>query len=232
MAPGELPPSGVINFALWLEDRYGLSVALEPTLVGVDGACLAQGDSRFMLLNSSTAGVRRRWTMAHELGHLLLADEDELTIDEDIWERSPMETRANAFAAGFLVPASDLREQWRTGDKSVQHVVSLLERYDVSVEALAYRLHNTNCVDAVGRDAVLNERFELNARRMGSDSSRSAVKSPGPLLQRATMGYLEGLLGIRPLADLMNLSPDDLIQQFEAEEGDAAGLDRNVAAGS
>lgn len=58
---------------------------------------------------------RQRFAMAHELGHLLAHDDQEIHQDRDIYaaenQRSGSEMRANAFAAAFLMPECEV-EDW------------------------------------------------------------------------------------------------------------------------
>jgi Zn-dependent peptidase ImmA (M78 family)/plasmid maintenance system antidote protein VapI len=225
-----LLPPGVLELARWIEERLGFSVAFEPHLMGLDGACVARGSFKAMLLNSSAVEVRRRWTLAHELAHLLLGDDEDVTVDENVYGKSPAEKRANGFAAAFLMPRSDIRTRWAAGDGSIAHLLGLLDDYNVSVDALAYRLHNTDCVNAEGRDKILAQKLELNARRAANDEARHGVKPPGPLIDRAIAAYVEGAIGVRPIADLLGLSAEELLDQLEPDNDVEAALDDELSA--
>src|ERR1039457_3590112 len=107
------------------------------------------------MISSSIAAHRQRNTIAHELGRLMASDHGDI-VDENInYSRTPEESRANAFASAFLMPANARRIAF--GDQSGatdQLIADLLARFRVSLDALAFRLHTLNIIDAAGRDTV------------------------------------------------------------------------------
>ncbi len=60
----------------------------------------AEGGQPLLLVNTRAPGDRRRFSLAHELGHLVMHDEP--------GTGSTQEKQADAFAAEFLMPASDI----------------------------------------------------------------------------------------------------------------------------
>lgn len=93
--------------------------------------------------------VRRRFSCAHELGHYVRhADEgDELAFVDYRDARSrngvDLEERfANAFAANLLMPEDDVRTQFERGHTALD----LADRYDVSLDAITYRLKNLSLI--------------------------------------------------------------------------------------
>ena len=115
-------------------------------------------------VNSSHAPTRRRFTVAHEIGHLVLGHLDasktgELHIDRKFPFKArnarsaqavdPQEIEANAFAAALLMPAKALREDFKKFradaidyfDYEDDELASALaERYNVSLQAMIIRL--------------------------------------------------------------------------------------------
>ncbi len=138
-----------------VEDKFNIDVAIEPLEAGLDGLAITRGNYNLIMVSSSIAAHRQRYTIAHELGHLVAGDRGDI-VDENInFSKTPEESRANAFAAAFLMPANALRTAF--GDQSAptdQLIADLLARYRVSLDALAFRLHNLNIINADGRDAV------------------------------------------------------------------------------
>lgn len=61
----------------------------------------------------TATAFRQRFTIAHELGHLLAGDDQGVHVDEDIYgpwsKKGSGEIRANGFAAAFLMPEDALR---------------------------------------------------------------------------------------------------------------------------
>lgn len=66
-----------------------------------------------ILINGSHDPVRRRFSYALEYGHALFDREEELRLTQDRNATELVEKRANAFAAGFLMPAGGVLDQLR-----------------------------------------------------------------------------------------------------------------------
>ncbi len=60
-------------------------------------------EKRVIGVNKNHALVRRRFTIAHEIGHFLLGHEDDM-IDEIQDRPMPLEREANSFASHLLMP--------------------------------------------------------------------------------------------------------------------------------
>ncbi|WP_328748621.1 ImmA/IrrE family metallo-endopeptidase [Streptomyces sp. NBC_00285] len=120
------------------------------------GFALRDGETWIIGVNASTSQRRQRFTIAHELGHLVM-HEGKLIVDHTMrvnWrdEKSSMATdieeiEANAFAAAILMPESFIRQRVSThlrgGPMSRENLISEMAReFDVSVEAMGYRLIN------------------------------------------------------------------------------------------
>jgi Zn-dependent peptidase ImmA (M78 family) len=118
-------------------------------------------------MHGDTAGIRR-FTVAHELCHLLF-DRDhaaEVAVASGPWAPRDIERRANAFAAMFLMPRELVQ-------KAVSAATAPLERFDgvkQVIEALGlpaitvlHHLSNLQFIDESTRDGLL-ERLELDAK--------------------------------------------------------------------
>jgi Zn-dependent peptidase ImmA (M78 family) len=103
-------------------------------------------------VESSQSPERQRFTIAHELGHLVLHDVGEVHVDKVNYRSSLSSTaedveevEANAFAAALLMPrafvVADLRGQTVNIEDEGQ-VTRLANRYLVSTQAMTYRLIN------------------------------------------------------------------------------------------
>jgi Zn-dependent peptidase ImmA (M78 family) len=104
-----------------------------------------------ILLNSNTrwsqSSGARRFTLAHELCHLILDREygDELAIASGPWAPAAIEQRANAFAAAFLMPTWLLREELANANAPAddpETIRSVSAGLRVSLSSLVDRLYN------------------------------------------------------------------------------------------
>lgn len=107
-------------------------------------------------VNTKQASVRQNFTIAHECGHMLLHDQEQLHVDRDFRVRlrndvsskgtDEAEQEANFFAASLLMPSEFLKK-----DLASEEYVDLLDgdflrdlarKYGVSTQALVNRLKN------------------------------------------------------------------------------------------
>lgn len=144
------------------------------TTEGYEGGLLTQVDKTtgIILFNEHSPRKRRRFTIAHELGHFLipshkpsedgkflcsLVDMFSLSKNE-IDKRLRMEAEANRFASHILLPAPRFRKDANSAkDPNLQHVFSLSDAYDVSKEALG-RAYISYREEPVAFIVVRNER--------------------------------------------------------------------------
>jgi Zn-dependent peptidase ImmA (M78 family)/transcriptional regulator with XRE-family HTH domain len=221
-------PTEVSLLAADVEDKCNIDVAIEPLERGLDGLAITRQGYCLIMISSSIAAHRQRNTIAHELGHLMAGDHGDI-VDENInYSRTPEESRANAFAAAFLMPANALRIAF--GDQSApteQLIADLLARFRVSLDALAFRLHNLNIIDAAGRDTVRrmsSARIALRQGRASDLQARHEWRWPGGLLRRAVEAYVNGQISIRPIAQLVNVDPDALLEELAPPRLPARGF--------
>jgi Zn-dependent peptidase ImmA (M78 family)/transcriptional regulator with XRE-family HTH domain len=92
-------PLGLLAFSLDLGPRV------------IDGGYVRTGDIGVALVNGTADPGRRRFNLAHELGHHLLADE--YTADFGLGTaRADREALINAFGVHFLMPRASFQARW------------------------------------------------------------------------------------------------------------------------
>lgn len=211
-------PTEPDDLAAWVEDAFGVDVCMTALPSGLDGLAVSSGRLRLALVSSSVAATRQRFTIAHEMCHLACGDGVELTLDEDVFGRhTAEEQRANAFAAAFLMPAAALREATRDQPVEEQLVIELLDRFRVSLDALAFRLHNIGAVSASGRDAIRamsSVRIATRPGRLDDLQARNDQRVPGRLLARAMQAFAAGDIGVYPLAALLDTDAERLLDEL------------------
>lgn len=95
------------------------------------------------------SSVRRRFTVAHELGHFVLGHGDRPRDDAKSFGvnvTDPQERAANRFAAELLMPAAALRRL--VGTATLSSIEELAQAFAVSKVAMGYRLSNLQLVAA------------------------------------------------------------------------------------
>ena len=124
--------------------ELGVAVFARPFPNALSALILRHGKNAFIGVNSHQAPVRQRFSVAHELGHFVLHHVDHHFIDYAgaadgevpgyDWEH---ERAANQFAAELLMPAEMIKK-----DAQTTSLPRLARRYDVSQEAMGFRLAN------------------------------------------------------------------------------------------
>jgi Zn-dependent peptidase ImmA (M78 family)/DNA-binding XRE family transcriptional regulator len=212
-------PAEVGSLATDLEDRMNIDVAIEPLTRGLDGLAVARCNFQLIMVSSSIPATRQRYTIAHELGHLLGGDGGDIQVDENIMGgKTPAESRANAFAAAFLMPAEALRAaQGGRSGVTQQFIADLLSRYRVSLDALAFRLHNVGILTASQREDVRrmsSARISLRQGRAADLQARRDRRWPSGLLSRAVEAYEKGKISIRPISGLIGIDENLLLEEL------------------
>ncbi len=145
------PPVPVTKIARHL----GAFVKEHPYSGQLSGMLARDGDSWVIGVNSLEAPVRRRFTVAHEIGHLVYHPRQSPHVDRAFPMRfrdskssegtDRYEVEANRFAAELLMPETFLLKDFSERDESkdVDEIVEwLAARYRVSKQAMTIRLTN------------------------------------------------------------------------------------------
>lgn len=131
-------PRGPIKDLTALVERAGVLVVHSPLGgASVSGVTFATpGLPPLVVLNSQQPADRLRFTLAHELGHLVM-------------HRFPspkMEEEANAFASALLMPASDIKSYFVGRRVDLALLAALKPEWKVAMQALLMRAGTLNLI--------------------------------------------------------------------------------------
>lgn len=138
-----------------IAERMGLELRL---VEGFEGSGqierLEPPRKALITINANESHVRRRFTLAHEIGHYALGHLERFpSLPRDTPEefsassKSLVERQANDFAARLLMPESIVKHLITEHD--ITRVEDLAREFGVSQVAMAYRLKNIGIVRAV-----------------------------------------------------------------------------------
>ncbi len=120
----------------YLQTVYSLDVRRVNLSQGISGLLVVcrEVDQEYATIgfNENHSWCRRRFTIAHEIGHLLMGH----TCNKNSFEKSHNETEANIFAAELLIPKQFLKSDF----KRIQNIPALAKFYLVSQESLGIKL--------------------------------------------------------------------------------------------
>jgi Zn-dependent peptidase ImmA (M78 family) len=127
---------------------------IKKTVEGLSGAAIVEGAAKTILVNNSEPETRQRFTISHELGHLLLHKNENLNYSQVpvvLFRESTAtafqdwkEREANCFAANLLMPTKAIQvriqELFQTEAIHEDVVEKLSNEFQVSVQAMSIRL--------------------------------------------------------------------------------------------
>lgn len=203
-------PHETRDLAGLIEDEFRIDVAVED-LGGLDGLAIATDQARLILVSSTRPLGRQRFTLMHELAHLLASDDQQLHKDSDIHAgKGEGEVRANAFAAEMLMPRETILA-WAQGESTHDNFAQLVCELMVSPAALAWRLHNLSFISPNQRDEWLKLTSADCARRASRTAEfaeraaqASEGRTPRLLFADALEAYSRQKTTLRLAARVMN----------------------------
>ena len=144
-----------------IAQRYGLQIRFQALQSDLSGFLYREQGDGVIGVNSIHAKVRQRFTIAHELGHFLLHQNDSLHVDRAVHVkfRSNLakqgtdvdEMEANSFAAEILMPRALIEREFEQSEPidvlDEDFIIRLAHRYNVSIQALFLRLMNLGYIE-------------------------------------------------------------------------------------
>jgi Zn-dependent peptidase ImmA (M78 family) len=138
-----------------IAEKLGIAVRKTPANDEISGFLFKQPQGGTVIgVNTLHHPNRQRFTIAHEIGHFMLHDHDQVHVDRFVVKlrseksstgEDEQEVEANRFAAELLMPAAfverDLRELGIQDLHDDRAMLQLARKYKVSVQAMATRLN-------------------------------------------------------------------------------------------
>jgi len=192
-----VPTGPVVHLVRTLESR-GIVLTQLPSVDAetIDAFSAALHGRPMIVLSRKGNPMRQRFSVAHELGHLLLHPEP--APGSRVHERE-----ANTFAAELLMPAAEIRDRLPT-PVDITALKETADGYGVSVAALAYRGKDLGVYSDSTLRRVMATLTKLGWRTDEPVSARYPGERP-ELLTRATELAAAHGLPTRLLADRLHL---------------------------
>lgn len=139
---------------------YGFKVYQTPMDDNVSGMILSDekniknfNHNKIIVINANHPDTRKRFTIAHELGHYILQNKpDSCYAHRDLGSYDSDEKNANSFASALLMPEKDVLNQvealrQQSPDINNLSLTSLIaNNFDVSLSAAQVRLKKLGCI--------------------------------------------------------------------------------------
>ena len=166
-------------------------------------------DDKFPIIffNNSLLGDRQRFSLAYELGQLIMHTFNIVPIDRDVSHE------ANAFAAEFLMPAKDIKEDFKKGI-SIPLLGELKRKWKVSMIALLYRADDLGLVTPNQKRYLVQQFNQLKIRRR-EPMELDIPKEQPKLMKRWIAEYrTKTKLGVVEMAAILFLKVDEFMELY------------------
>jgi Zn-dependent peptidase ImmA (M78 family) len=204
----KIPKGPIDNLTKIVEDNGVIVIPIEFPTDKIDGRSMTteKGDC-IIFLNKKLSGDRARYTLAHELGHVImhlyLPPTAVLNIDDD--------GEANLFASEFLMPENEIK-QHLNGKLTIEKLADLKRIWKTSMQAILV------WAERLGKITPRNARFIW--QQFGSMGIRlkepiEIPKEYPTLLREIIDAYTHQLSFTKEdLAEMLCLLPDEFSENF------------------
>ena len=150
-------------------------------------------------INAQAPADRTRFSLAHELGHMLMHQGASET----------MEHEANRFAASLLMPEEDIRSQLHS--MSLERAGKLKPYWGASMKSIIFRAHTLECMTDYKYTSLLKQ----YSKRGYQQSEPFPIEREEPkLISRLIAEHMNNGFTHNELATAMHLYPDEFQSQY------------------
>lgn len=203
---GMNPVSNVIEM---LEDK-GVKIVEIDADQSFDGLATWVENFPVIVVNQNIDIVRKRFTVIHELAHLLLSFHENLN-DKSI------EKLCHNFAGAFLLPEASLKNFLgaKRSHISIQELIEIKEYFGISIQAVIYRLLNLNIISEATLKSFfirLNKEKQRDEANFGKYVGEESSSRFGRLVLKAAS---EEIITFSKASQLMNQNLEEFRRGFE-----------------
>ena len=168
---------------------------------------LTDDDYPIIFLNRNLLGDRQRFSLAFELGHLIMHTFCIVPHDRNI------NHEANLFAAGFLMPAKDIIKDFKDGI-TLPLLGELKRKWKLSMIALLYRADDLGLLTPNQKRYLVQQFNDQKIRRREPQQLDVPEETPQQLLQLFTGFMSKAKLSVPQLCTLLAIEQPDYIKYY------------------
>lgn len=197
---------GLVN----MMEEHGVKVMEIEASENFDGLSGIANGCPVIILNKNFMPERKRFTAMHELGHLIMKFADGITPKQK-------ESYCHLFANEVLIPTEAFVKL--VGDMTGRHIhlrqfVDIQMIYGVSIDALMYKAKKLNLIPESRYIAFRIRKNENPAFKAEVEATRTANETPSRFESLVYKAYAAELISKAKAADYLNISIDDVVQDF------------------
>ncbi len=212
-----------------LLEEQGIKV-LAVDLTNIDGLTasvrrVGKGALPVIVVNREDWGERQRFTLAHELGHLVM----------DVADKVDEEKTAHRFAGAFLMPADALRTEIGEHRTVIgwDELFELKRLFGASVQAITYRCRDLGILSKATFRQLFRDFSRFGWRSPPYEEPGSMEGEKPKRFERLTFRALaEGAISESKAAELLDISVEELDQRMTQPPGCDVEQQRNTEVGT
>ena len=206
----QIPNGPLHGLSTYIERAGILIIECDLSSIGVDGLTIRSlGAPPCIFIDQTAPGDRQRFTLAHELGHLIMHSVPSPTMEEE----------ANAFASALLMPRRDIRP-YLLDKITIQKLASLKPIWRVSMASLLMRAQSIGVITDTQANYLWRQFSAMGFRR--AEPSVIAVPRESTRVLAEIFDLHIGELGysILELAKTLHIFPEELRSLYRVKSED------------
>jgi Zn-dependent peptidase ImmA (M78 family) len=191
-----------------IEDNQIIVVSFDFGTERVDSRAMLTQDLRpVIVINSTMLGDRQRFSLAYELGHIVMHALTIRSMEADI------DHEAKVFAAEFLMPEKDIKKDFE-GEITIGKLGELKRKWKVSMQALLYRANDMNMLTDNQKRYIIGQFNSLKIRRREPKELDVPIEKPILLRDYMTKYKTAQKLSMKELAAIFHLSQEEFLTMY------------------
>jgi len=200
------------NLASKLESNGIIILAFDFGNERVDSrVIITENKNGIIVINSLMLGDRQRFSLAYELGHLVLH-----ALTTASLENRDIGHEANLFASEFLMPRNEITADLQ-GEITIGKLADLKRKWKVSMQALLYRAEDLNIISYNQKRYLLGQFNSMNIRRR--EPPEFDVPKEKPVLLGRLLANYQRSHGLKPfeMAEQFHRNQEEFVAKYMNE---------------
>jgi Zn-dependent peptidase ImmA (M78 family) len=199
-------PTGPVKNLTQLLERAGVVIAWSK-LGGTEVSGVTfrvPGKPPIILLNEFHPADRMRFTLAHELGHLVMHR----------FPTANMEDEANRFGSAFLMPEAEIRAAFYGREVSLRELAGMKPEWKVAMQAILVRASSLSLVSS-NRARYLWSQISTKGWRLQEPAELDFPREVPTILSRIVSSYTSDLgYSIEQLARMLRIFENQFVEMY------------------
>lgn len=204
----KLPEGAIDNLTQVLEAQGIITVAIDFGTERVDSRSILI-DDKFPVIfyNKKLLGDRLRFTLAYELGHIIMHTRTALTSFSDLSKET------NVFAAEFLMPKAGILNDLNE-NLDLDLLAKLKGKWKASMHAILYRAVDLQVISENQKRYLINQFNALKIRRREPKELDLAIEKGHLLRDMITTYRTKQRMSIKSFAEFFHLYEEEFLERY------------------